>query len=117
MLLEHPVPALGTRRPAPTRVDCRASLRDMHLSTGLRNPAEPGAALAEAVDLRGLADQEDSVAVHRARARGWDREPIASAVDTPRTQVRARHSHRARHPSTRPATKPSAGCRVGRVAD
>ena len=69
----------------------------MHLSTGLRNLAEPGPALAEAVDLRALADQVEALAVHRARAQGWDWEQIASALGTPRKQVRARHSHRARY--------------------
>jgi hypothetical protein len=70
----------------------------MHLSTGLRNLAEPGPALAEAVDLRALADEVEALAVQRARAQGWDWDQIASALDTPRKQVRARHSHRATRP-------------------
>lgn len=69
----------------------------MHLSTGLRNLAEPGPALAAAVDLRALADQVEALAVHRARAQGWSWKEIAAALGTPRKQVRARHAHRARH--------------------
>ena len=69
----------------------------MHLSTGMPELKEPGAALASAVYLRVLADQVEALAVQRARAQGWDWEQIAGALHIPRKRVRARHIQRQQH--------------------
>ena len=69
----------------------------MHLSTGMPELTEPGAALALAVDLRVLADQVETLAVQRARAQGWDWAQIAAALHIPRKRVRVRYAHRQRH--------------------
>lgn len=69
----------------------------VHQSAGMPELKEPGTALAEAVELRVLADQVEALAVQRARAQGWDWEQIAAALGTRRKRVHARYAHHAKH--------------------